>query len=235
MTPSEALLLPKTEAYVVIDALRATTTIAVLFHRGLKRLRVVSDVAEARRIRREGTLLLGEQGGLPPEGFDFGNSPVEAAAMTLTGREAVHVTSNGTKALCAVAGMGTTVAGSLANLSVVSNYVARFESVTLVCSGNTGAKVFALEDFAVAAAFVQRLLIEHPGAQLGDAAILASRISEPISLIAEASHAEIVRGLGLGHDIEYVARVDVAPSVPLVVACGVGWAELENVRPDDPQ
>jgi len=232
MTPAEAALLPRTDAYVVIDALRATTTIAVLFHRGLKRLRAVSDVAEARRIRRVGTLLLGEEGGLPPEGFDFGNSPVEAAGMTLTGRDAVHVTSNGTKALCTVAAMGPTLAGSLANLSAVSNYVEQFESATIVCSGNIGAAVFALEDFAVAAAFVQRLLRENSEVQLGDAAILASRIHEPIALVARASHAEVVRGLGLGHDVEFAARVDVAPSVPLVVARAEGWAELENAGPE---
>jgi 2-phosphosulfolactate phosphatase len=231
MTPGEALLQPTADCYVVIDALRATSTMTVMFHRGLRRLLVVETLEQALAERTDPEMLLiGEQGGRRPVGFDYGNSPAEAATLDLAGREAVHVTSNGTKALCAVASRGVTVAGALVNLSAVAQFCARYENVTMVCAGNGGAVRFSLEDFAVAAAFVQRLLEMHPGAALGDAALLAAETGGPERLIARGDHAEIVRRLGLEDDVRFVTKQDVAPAVPLVTEFRDGWCALECAR-----
>ena len=87
MLPAEAEAMPS-EAYIVVDVLRATTTIATLFAGGMTsliaagRLELARDLAAA-----EGRLLMGEVGGLPPAGFDFGNSPVEAAAAPVDDSE----------------------------------------------------------------------------------------------------------------------------------------------------
>lgn len=228
VTPAEALLMPIADCYIVIDAIRATTTIAAMFHGNLSRLRVVSDIAAGLREKSGKTLLFGEVGGLRPPGFDYGNSPAEAASLDLEGREAALVTSNGTVALCAVAGRGETVAGALVNLSAVTAFCAEAESVTIVCAGNGGARRFSLEDFAVAAAFVRQLLLASPDAALGDAAILAARLAAPEQLIPVSEHAAVVRGLGFVADIEFVTQRDIAPSVPVVTDYGDGWAMLEN-------
>lgn len=229
MTPAEALLLPVAECYIVIDALRATTTIAALFHDGLRTLRVVADVDAARELRSQpGTLLFGEEGGLRPDGFDYGNSPAEAASLDVDSRDAVLVTSNGTVALCAVANRGVTIAGSLANLSAVARFAAGQTSVMVVCAGNGGARRFSLEDFAVAAAFVRQLSHGAQSVELGDAALLGSRVAAAEELMRASEHAAVTRRLGFAADIEYAAQRDIAPCVPIVTSFGDGWAILEN-------
>src|SRR5215211_4551900 len=129
MTPAEADLMPRADAYVVIDTLRATTVMAVLLHRGLRRLRAVGDIRDALAPAQAGALLFGEEHGMRPEGFDYGNSPAQASTLDLTGRDAVHYTTNGTLAICAVATKGPTFAGSLVNLSAVVEAVSAYERV----------------------------------------------------------------------------------------------------------
>lgn len=222
--------MPAADSYVVIDALRATTVMAVLFHRGLLSLRAVGDLELARYLATStGALLLGEVGGLPPTGFDFGNSPVEVARADVTGRPAVHYTTNGTAALASVSRLGPTFAGSLVNLGIIANYVHSSERVTLVCAGNGRGTHFSLEDFAVAAAFVQRLEGAEPGATLGDAAAVAIRLPRPELLVSQSEHATLLRNLGLEPDIDFAAWPDIAPSVPFVTEFGDDWALLEDL------
>lgn len=228
MTPADALLLPPADCYLVIDTLRATTTIATLFARGLARLTVVSSIDQALAMRDGDVLLFGESGGLRPDGFDFGNSPVETAGLDLVGRNAVLVTSNGTVALCAVAPRGVTVAASLANLSAVADFAAMDESALIVCSGNGGATRFSLEDFAVGAALVQALADTAGDLQMGDGAVAGSRVVDPEALIGSGSHASILRSLGLAPDVDFAASPDSSFSVPRVTSFGDGWAELED-------
>src|SRR5947207_14887405 len=93
------------DCFVVVDVLRATTTIATLFERGLLTLVAVDDIEAARqRARDEARMLFGEVGGLPPPGLDHGNSPVEASTPEVAGREAVPCTTNGTAPVCGLAG-----------------------------------------------------------------------------------------------------------------------------------
>src|SRR5688572_25698928 len=91
--PAEALTMTA-EAFVVVDVLRATTTIATLFGRGLSDLVVVDDIEAAQEFAvRENRLLFGEVGGLRPDGFDYGNSPVEAQSAEVFDGSAVLFTT----------------------------------------------------------------------------------------------------------------------------------------------
>src|SRR5688500_18674541 len=99
LLPAEAQAI-EADCYVVVDALRATTTAATLFARGLRDLVAVDSIEMARDLaRRDGRMLFGEVDGHPPAGFDFGNSPVEASTARVEGRGAVLFTTNGTAAL----------------------------------------------------------------------------------------------------------------------------------------
>jgi 2-phosphosulfolactate phosphatase len=124
-TPAELggeLRLAPTDVAIVIDVIRATTTLAVLFDRGCARVLVAGDIPAARAHAAEHPgeyLLAGEVGGLRPPGFDFGNSPVELAAANLDGRAIIFSTTNGTRALHACAGVGAILAGSLRNVEAV--------------------------------------------------------------------------------------------------------------------
>lgn len=90
--------------FVVVDVIRATTTLSVVFEHGARAVYATRDIASARQVQRERiptARLAGERGGLPPEGFDFGNSPAEMTEEKCAGRELVFATTNGTRALAA--------------------------------------------------------------------------------------------------------------------------------------
>jgi 2-phosphosulfolactate phosphatase len=111
-----------TDVAIVIDVIRATTTLAVLFDGGCARVLVAGDIPSACEYAAAhpgAYLLAGEVGGLRPPGFDFGNSPVELAAADLSGRELIFSTTNGTRALHACSQAGAILAGSLRNAQAV--------------------------------------------------------------------------------------------------------------------
>lgn len=125
LTPAESGSAPVANpgsVAIVIDVVRATTTLAVMFDRGCARVLVAGDIPEARAFvagAADPLLLAGESGGLRPPGFDFGNSPIELAEAELAGREVVFCTTNGTRALRACAGARAIMAGSLRNAEAV--------------------------------------------------------------------------------------------------------------------
>ncbi len=226
-TTTEALSM-QADAFVVIDCLRATTTIAALFAAGLAGLWVAGDIDNARRIARaESALLFGEVHGLPPEGFDLGNSPVEASRAPVMGKQAVLYTTNGTPALTALADRGAVFAAAPTNASATIQALSDYESVVFVCAGVARGTRFALEDFAAAAHLVHLVTRTWGEVVLGDLALLAAEIPEPLSLIPRAHHAEIVRSLGLSADIAFALNVDSSDVAPLVLRHGPNFAYLE--------
>ena len=115
---------------IVVDVIRATTTLCVLFERGCRRVEVASDIQHARAAaaprraalaaRQLPPLLAGEVGGLAPAGFDCGNSPAEFAPLDLSDREVIFATTNGTRALHACAGDAATLVGAFRNAAAVA-------------------------------------------------------------------------------------------------------------------
>ncbi len=225
--PAEAALFDAA-TFIVVDLFRATTNIATLFAAGVTRLTAAATIEDARALaaaRR--ALLCGEVGGLAPAGFDLGNSPVEARTAAVAGREAVLFTTNGSRALCAVAGRGEVIAGAFANLTAVAEFVAAREGhVVLVCAGDAGGRRFSLDDCVGAGAFVRAFTALAPGAALGDAARLAARTS--IDDARGSHHAGLLRDLGLGADVDFALLRDTSRAVPLVSSAGAGWAALKN-------
>lgn len=254
LLPGEAVEM-HADAYVVVDVLRATTTIAVLFERGLADLVVAMDIDFAReRAFAEARLLFGEVQGLKPEGFDYGNSPVEAIEADLSGRGAVLYTTNGTLALCSLAGRGTVYSGAPANASSLSRRLRRHDSVVIVCAGTERGQRFALEDFAAAGLLVRELQRLQPeGLSLGDAAMLAGRLAgkpfqtvalsygsgemtdKPLTMpstgqmmVSASTHALRLKEIGLEADVRFCARLNTSRATPIIVESGDGWARLAN-------
>lgn len=241
--PAEAQLM-EADCYVVVDVLRATTTLATMFSAGVRDVVVAASEAEAREIaKRDGRLLCGEVNGLAPEGFDHGNSPLEIREASPAGKPAVLFTTNGTRAFCAVAGQGRVLAGALANLEAVATAAAEHETIAIVCAGNAGGRRFALEDFATAAEIVQRVLVHSRGADTGDAAGLAietagyedwiaaslpQQTDKSARALRASVHGRRTAEIGFGGDVHFAAQRNTSLAVPEVVAFGDGWARLEN-------
>lgn len=115
--------LPDATVYVVIDVVRATTTLCALFERGAHRTLIAPGIAEARLARAtlgNSYLLAGEVHGARPNGFDLGNSPSEFAALDMHGRDLIFATTNGTRALRACRNGHAIFAGAFRNASAVA-------------------------------------------------------------------------------------------------------------------
>lgn len=229
LLPSEASSVDA-ECFVVIDVLRATTTLAVLLARDAAEVRVVATLDEARDAGTD-VLRAGEERGFRPGGFDLGNSPVEAAAAPVAGRRVVMATTNGTAALLAAAGRGRVLAGSLVNLTAVAAEAAGHRRVAIVCAGTHRGRRFALEDAAVAGALVGELTRLSPTVELGDGARAALHLGQgrPLAeLVREAEHARYLVSVGFRADVDEALRRDAWPVVPHVAASGQGWATLRS-------
>src|SRR5438132_2277143 len=145
---------------VVVDVLRATTTIIHALAAGCTAVRPCAEVEEARALAgqmRAGRVLLGgERGGLPLPGFDLGNSPHEYTAKLCHGNTLVLTTSNGTRALLRAAEAERTILAAFVNYSSVCEQL-RHEArpIHIICAGTEGE--VSLEDTLLAGALVDDL------------------------------------------------------------------------------
>jgi 2-phosphosulfolactate phosphatase len=139
---------------VVIDVIRAFTNAAFAFSRGAERIHPVSSVDEALEFKRQypGSLACGEVGGIPPEGFDFGNSPTQTNALDLTGRVVVQRTGAGTQGVARSVQATQLVAASFVVAGATVKYIQslRPAEVSFVITGETydgGAEDFACAEY----------------------------------------------------------------------------------------
>lgn len=214
---------------VVVDVLRATSTLVVLVERGVREVVVCGTLAEARRTaRRTGHLLCGEVNSLPPPDFDHGNSPSEFAALDLSGRSAVLYTTNGTRALRHVGDAQAVLVGALLNREAAAAAALREATgtdrdIAVICAGTGHGRRFSLEDAFVAGALVDSLRARAgaagPRPRLSDDAQAALRLyrayrGRALACFRQADHGRSLLELGLGHDLEFCARSDVSTAVP---------------------
>lgn len=157
---------------ILLDELRASSTIVRILERGAAAVIPAASLAEARRIARaDGSLLAGEHRVIRAPGFDYGNSPAEVAAADLAGRTVVLSTRNGTAVLRALPADAPILVGCVLNATAVARAALaiageRNGDVGIVCAGRRGA--FALDDAVAAGAILERLLA---AAGLDDAAL----------------------------------------------------------------
>jgi len=188
-TPAEFAALPGRDlrgtTCVVLDILRATTSMTTALSNGAEAILPVAEIAEAVAIRQRQpeVLLAGERDGVRITGalsggpeFDLGNSPREFTAERVRGRTIVMTTTNGTRALRACAGAGQVLIGSFLNLRAIFHWIRKQSpaSVLLVCSGTYDQA--ALEDVLAAGALCEKLWPDYAGGQVSDSAEMARRI-----------------------------------------------------------
>lgn len=213
---------------IVVDVLRATTVIATLFERHCPQVYVAADHDSARGFAREhGYLLCGETRGYKVPDFDYGNSPVEFAALDLTDRPVVLSTTNGTKATVAVANARKVFLGAAINRMAVARAAWQCARETqsdlvVVCSGTDDQ--FTLEDATIAGLYVEALVAQAGAWEMphqADSAIAARRLweTEPNLLRGwmEGVHAQTLADRGFGDDVAYCSQIDTLPHVPVLV------------------
>ncbi|GIG00436.1 putative 2-phosphosulfolactate phosphatase [Catellatospora citrea] len=127
---------------VVIDVIRAFTTAAVAFERGVTEIACAPSAEIGRGLRRlhPDRLLIGEVNGLKPADFDFGNSPFEMSTAQLDGRRLIQATSNGTLGLSRCPNPAALLAVSALNVGATARWIASNHAdtpYTLICTGRT--------------------------------------------------------------------------------------------------
>ena len=224
ITPGE--LMPADVArrtVVVLDVLRASSTIVEALAAGARALYPVAEVEEALRLAntlgRDEVLLCGERKSLAIDGFDLGNSPGDFTAERVGGKLIVMSTTNGTGAVVAAGGAARVVVGSWLNLTAVVDYLARTGAEPVfLCAGREGK--FALED-AVCAGTLAAALMERSEAdwELNDGAMaalaMALRYPDPDELFRETAAGKQIVEVGLREDLAFCALTDRHGVVPV--------------------
>ncbi|MEI2718937.1 MAG: 2-phosphosulfolactate phosphatase [Gemmatimonadales bacterium] len=212
---------------VVVDILRATTSITAALHHGARAVIIAAETDEAitlaQSLDRSDVLLAGERHCVRIPGFQLGNSPREMLPETVRGKTLVMTTTNGTRALLATAGAHEVLVGAAVNLGAVGARlraaVEAGRDVLVLCAGREHG--FGMDDAYLAG----RLVTEALGGRrtrkgLNDAAIVAvdlvrrygNRIDRALAL--SAAGRELIR-LGFGADVEAAAQVDAHPVLPI--------------------
>lgn len=197
------------DVLIVLDVLRATSTIVSALASGYRRVLCVDSIDRARRLARPGRTLAGEQEWVRPEGFALGNSPVDVQRPS--GSELVLATTNGSATIVrAAAHADTVLIGCLLNLDAVIEAVAGAEGVQVVCSGASLRP--ALEDIYVAGRIAARLGGDHTDAALVARAV-ATGDASPQEVLDHSAGAAALRERGMGDDVAWCARESVVAVV----------------------
>jgi 2-phosphosulfolactate phosphatase len=215
---------------VVIDVLRASTTMITALAHGAAGVVPVADIDQARRLAAEcgpTALLGGERGCVRIEDFDLGNSPLEYTADRVRGRSVVITTTNGTAALHACRDAREILIGAIVNRTAVADAVRRLartgDQVHLVCAGTDGA--VSAEDVLAAGAILDAASAAGPDDVLDPAALEARAFFRRVAAGGDAQAALVAKfrrspggvnlvDLGMQADLPACAAIDSLPLVP---------------------
>jgi 2-phosphosulfolactate phosphatase len=207
---------------VVIDVLRASTTMVHGFANGARRIWPCLSVDDARALKQNkpDLLLGGERNCELIPGFDLDNSPKSYGTERVKDQEVAFTTSNGTRAMLKSASSARVIVGAFANLASVVDHVAGFDSVNLVCAGTNGE--ITLEDCQFAGAVVTQLAAKFD-CELNDASQLVGSQFQSVGENEAAVYECLIRSqggrnllkAGMESDIRICSRINTHTVVPV--------------------
>ncbi len=227
MTPAEAI--PAEVAgrtVVVIDVLRASSSIVEAMASGARTIFPVTSIEEAIRLAntlgRDEVLLCGERRRLTIEGFDLGNSPGEFTPERVAGKTLVMTTTNGTASMAAAAGAARVIVGALLNLdAVVEELVRTGAHPVFLCSAREGR--FGLDDAVTAGRMIGALVEALPDVEwtMNDGARAALALGracdgDAAALFAQTAAGRQLADVGLEADLAFCAQVNLRDVVPVL-------------------
>ncbi|MBL7967292.1 MAG: 2-phosphosulfolactate phosphatase [Prolixibacteraceae bacterium] len=142
---------------VIVDILRATSSICAAIHNGVKGLIPVATVDEAREMKQRGYLVASERDGYVLDFADFGNSPFNFTPEIVQGREIAYSTTNGTRCIHMASHSRAVVIGAFLNISSLAEWLIRQNAPVLIFCASWKDR-FSLEDTVFAGALAERLL-----------------------------------------------------------------------------
>ncbi|MDP2302234.1 MAG: 2-phosphosulfolactate phosphatase [Ignavibacteria bacterium] len=211
---------------VIIDVLRASTTIITALANGAKEIVPVSSVEFAMKASGSmfggQTLLGGERNTKMIDGFNLGNSPLEYIPETISGKSIILYTSNGSRAIVKSKFSENSIICSFQNLSAVAHYLVELNNnVEILCSGRNG--VFSLEDTICAGKLVTELSSLATDVELTDSSLAALTLAKSLGknlkkMMTESEHGKILIENGFEEDIKYCSKLNTIPIIPIFSA-----------------
>lgn len=210
---------------VMIDVLRASTTICYALNAGARSVIPVKETDEATELRNklgvENSLLCGERDGVKIENFDLGNSPLEYTSKVVNGKKIILTTSNGTRAYGRKSGSNLVLTGAIINISkVVAAAAAAGKDLAILCAGLLGH--FSIEDTICGGMLIHKLIADAKlNLELNDAASLALLLYRSNSralreTVAQGEHGKYLQKMGFGEDVAMATEADSIPVLPIL-------------------
>ncbi|KLU60488.1 putative 2-phosphosulfolactate phosphatase [Peptococcaceae bacterium CEB3] len=217
---------------VVIDVLRATSTMVTALANGCQAIVPVLTAEEAveKRWALPGSLLGGERRSLRMEGFDLGNSPFDYVPEKVGGKRVIMTTTNGTRAIRAAVGAKHVWMASFLNLQSVAQAIGHkmeeepdLEGIVIFCAGTEGR--FDLPDTFCAGLLIQELGPQAELNDLGQAArtLYGAAEGHLLDAIRGSEHGRRLVSLGFEQDVIYCVTSNILPIVPAFVEGEVVW------------
>jgi 2-phosphosulfolactate phosphatase len=207
---------------VVIDVLRASSTIVTALMNGAKAVIPVADMGEASKISMnvdsDNYLLCGEKDGEKIEGYDLGNSPLKYSEDVVKGKTLIFNTTNGTKAIKKTLGSSQVFIASFLNVSTVVKQLSEVnKEIVLVCAGWKGRLAF--EDMLLAGNIIHDLCDGSLGDDSKDGAKVAfslyDRYGKDIAaVIHKSNHAMRLKEIVGADDVDYCCQIDTTDILP---------------------
>lgn len=211
---------------VVIDVLRASSTIVTALQNGARAVIPAANLGEAGRLAAaldtDTSIIGGERDGKLIEGMAMGNSPLDYLPEVVGGRTLVLTTTNGTPAIALARKAASTAIGCFLNASASVAFLERAieaeHPVTILCAGTFGR--VALEDALCAGLMLSRLLAPAEASNLNDSGQIAYALyqgsqDQLARALFNAAHTQRLLTLGFSDDVTYCAQIDATPALPL--------------------
>jgi len=205
---------------VIIDILRATSSICTAFEHGAVSIIPVAGVEEARAYKKRGFLVAAERDGIILDFADLGNSPFNFTRENIEGKTIVYSTTNGTGIIRMASSASCIVIGSFLNITSLCEWLfTRDENVLLFCAG--WKKRFNLEDTICAGAIAERLLNSSLYSTICDSTIAAVDLwsvakKDLRGYIEKAAHSSRLKKNGLDDCIDFCLTADYTRKIPVI-------------------
>jgi len=213
------------KSFVMIDVLRASSTICQSLNVGARAVIPVEQPGEATEMKAKledkEVLLCGERKGLKIDNFDLGNSPFEYTEENIKGKTLILTTSNGTKGYARAGKASLGLTAGIVNVSKVAERLSKVERDTVIlCAGNDGD--FSIEDTLCGGMIIYNLMyVQKKSVELNDAASLAlllyrSNMENLADAIANGKHGRYLRKIGFAQDVTLASTPDAIPVLPML-------------------
>jgi 2-phosphosulfolactate phosphatase len=228
LTPADVQSADLNNICIVVDVLRASSTIVTLLSKGCRRVYTVETISDACSLAQsKGLLLVGERNGIKVDGFDYGNSPFELEGFEPDGREAVLTTTNGTKAVQKVSAAPEVLIGCFLNAKACCMMALELShrhdtGINIICAGEKGR--FVLDD-AFCTGYLVAVLAEMADfngtkVKLSDAAQAAGKLYRSYpdirSGFLDSYSGQRLMEINSAEDLTACGKIDITEVVPVL-------------------